>query len=586
MIDNKYHPLKYIYGFFAAEGDFPIINSQWERVFIDNFYITYDKSVEFSCIKGENNWVVVLGKIVSLRCDSTIHRDIAGRLFEELNVSLNSLYEELDHCCGRFIVIYSFDNKIFALNDATGMKSIYYAIIPKISIASHVRILAEQYNISFDNEMLNDIKVSHMRNSNMSFLPGFATKYCGICCLTPNTSLSLTDGTIQRYFPRENLSSISSRKSIEYATSILKELCLKWCSSYPLAVSITSGVDSRLTTAAARECVDRIMFFTYVRRSEIVNIVDYEIAKQLLDDFNLKLFILNFDHEIDQNDSQFDDYSLFRQIMDMNVESEHFFSLAYAYHREFPRGFLHLRSNIGEIGRARYYNKPFNDIVHKGPCAETFSKIYEIWTRRKRTSFAVSLFERYIEETSLFENCCNYDRFSLFYWEHLMGRWHASLLRESDVVFDTVSLFNCRVLLGAYLAGPFQEQVSGELMLGSIGRLWESLLHYPINPSSDENSRVKGFADPNLRIEQERDRYFFIVDNCNMDCHFAFYLYKDDIVCDRQWYSGNNIFEVVLSEPAVYKVRYFITRAEEPNKGETTEALKKISGWFQSINIG
>jgi len=152
--------MRYTYGFFATEGDSPVINPRWERFHIDNYYITHDKTIEFSSDKGEKNWIIVYGKIMSLKCDSIVHSEISNYLYKKLKKSLNSFYNELDYCCGRFIVIYSSNDQIFILNDATGMKAVYYTEFPRISVASHVNILAELYEKSPAYDISEDIEIS------------------------------------------------------------------------------------------------------------------------------------------------------------------------------------------------------------------------------------------------------------------------------------------------------------------------------------------------------------------------------------------------------------------------------------------
>ena len=64
-----------------------------------------------------------------------------------------------------------------------------------------------------------------------------------------------------------------------------------------------------------------------------------------------------------------------------------------------------------------------------------------------------------------------------------MAVWYGSLLLESDFAHETVSLYNCRELLSAFLSAPFESQISKQAMLDVIRKLWPSLLAEPINPN-------------------------------------------------------------------------------------------------------
>jgi hypothetical protein len=91
-------------------------------------------------------------------------------------------------------------------------------------------------------------------------------------------------------------------------------------------------------------------------------------------------------------------------------------------------------------------------------------------------------FDEFFEATSFgaaLELCDPYD---LFYWEHRMGAWHSQVVLESDVAFQSLSLFNSRAILGAMMSAPLEARVSSQNMRALIQEACPECLHEPLNP--------------------------------------------------------------------------------------------------------
>ena len=583
---NNYAVLKFKYGFCATTAGTPIINPHWGVFQVDNFYLTYDKSIEFSSNIDEGMWLLVYGKIVSLNCSSIAHNDLTNHLFKHLSSSIEEFYDELDYCCGRFVIIYSINGKTHALHDAGGMKAIYYTASEFIAIASHAGILAQLCNKQFSSAVQEDIVHSKSRTYNVAFTPGFVTVYDDVFSLCPNTEICLEDASVHRYFPRGPIPDMSLEESVSKAAKLMKDLFNKWHRLYPIAISITAGLDSRVTTAAACEKADEVLFFTYVRKGIKNDISDYNIAMEMLERYGLSSMLLNFEYPYRANIHNIQKFIQFKSVIKENVEQEHFFSLAFAYYNEFPREYLHLRSNLGEVARARCYQPVFELARNEKPLARAFAAMHNIWNRRKKiTRFSLEKFNQYIDETNLAFSYFNYHIFDLFYWEHYMGRWQPCALAESDVAFDSTSLYNCRAVLQSCLSAPFEDRVSAKIQLDIITKLWPDLLATPINPWKKKAKMLNRFVEPLLSISNVGSSYTFTVDIDRSDCNFAFYLYEDDEIILRQGYSADNFFRVDLDQPGHYRVKCFIVRAKQPDKRKAQGGENKVSVWFHPVSI-
>lgn len=276
-----------------------------------------------------------------------------------------------------------------------------------------------------------------------------------------------------------------------------------------------------------------------------------------------------------QSDLEYGDYDQFKKIIMYSTYCEHFFPLAYRYVKTYPLGRLHIRSNLGEICRARYYTPPF-ELIAKSDESHLVKmvKIYNLWTQAKNHSLTYKEFNRYLEETQLIDQAHGFDLLSLYYWEHLMPVWHGALLLESDLSHDTLCLYNCRKLLSTFLAMPFEEQIEKKGMLNCIHKLWPSLLDDPINPNIDQVlAEINRY--PPLTVSATCDGNVVVArciagsEHFQGDLEYAFYLMVDGVKTQVLWYTPNPEAQFTLPDGVAGKkleVRGFVREVANPDK--------------------
>ena len=166
---------------------------------------------------------------------------------------------------------------------------------------------------------------------------------------------------------------------------------------------------------------------------------------------------------------------LLQELLRVNTYRAHIPGVAYAYKVCMVKGTdsIHLRSNLSEIGRLFY--KPRN--VYPLSAEE----LVYLWTSKRKwhTAENIASFEDFASATSFFD--APVERTSLFYWEHRMGTWHSQVAIESDIACETLSLYNCRVVLQAMLAVPEEAQENSWLMKLVIQKRWPELTRFRVN---------------------------------------------------------------------------------------------------------
>lgn len=482
MPSDVYQKTLYKRGFITSERDPAEAPAHWRRWSNARLSVAFDPDLDFQAEAINDTFLLIFGKLVLLDHQSVDQKDIALNLLQALMISEERFFSVLEGACGRFACIFSQNGQVKVLNDACGMRRIFYGHSHHTAIASHAELLARHLSCDKSESAAAFLSEAKPRTYNMSFLPGFATTYDKIKILCPNTYFNFEKCKIYQYYPSQKICPLSDEDIILGAGEVSQSLAKKLMSLSPLAVSLTAGLDSRFTLAASCQDIGNLQFFTYIRKGEKINIVDAAIASRLAADYHLQHKLYLFNYELTEADAAYADFQRFRRVASRSVEFEHFLPLAHAYMHTWPETRTHLRSNIGEMCRAQFRQRSFASLLSAGTILEQFSALYRYIVGCSSHSYVNEQFANYLDETHLEANLNGWDPTSLYRWEHLVGVWHGSLLLESDFSHDTVSIFNCRRLLALFAAGSLESQVSARLMRGTIESLAPELLKQPINP--------------------------------------------------------------------------------------------------------
>ncbi|MGP9788276.1 hypothetical protein ACT3UD_18555, partial [Glutamicibacter sp. 287] len=187
---------------------------------------------------------------------------------------------ELDDVAGRYVVNDSGVEGLFIQTDATAMRSAFYAL-PGI-VASHARLAAD---IRGDRQSSKFRLNKWMATSGAFTFPGHYTEWEDVFLLTPNTELNVQSGKIRRIGPTPITEQLSPDTAAEKLLSLLQDQLRALAKKSPLLVSLTAGLDSRVTMALCRPLIDRVEFFTYARpylATAQSSQADMDVAKDLV----------------------------------------------------------------------------------------------------------------------------------------------------------------------------------------------------------------------------------------------------------------------------------------------------------------
>lgn len=432
-------------------------------------YFSYDKTEDFfiETVRdgiSTSTWVAIYGDAIDLRDPLKKGQEIARDLADSLLQAELSFFNNLDYIGGRYVIVYYINNDIKILNDATGLKTVFYSACFNY-ISSHVELIKDNLNNCRHSE------VFEFRKELANGYPGIETPYENIKILTPNTLINKTLSKISRYFPRENLVSGQVDEVVDSVYGYLKSYLEGLLNRSKLAISLTAGRDSRVTLAVAKGLYNDITFFTY--SGHPAHEIDVKIAKIIAKKFGLNHVII----DKSLSDDEKEDFKLMNKVLSKNTYYNHSRQLAYKYYKNFPSRTTHIRSNLAEIGISWYQQggkKEFNSI-------DEFTAIYR--RGREENEAILNAFRRYAETVEI-DKLYNYDTYDMLYWEHRMGVWVSLVLLESDIAFDTHILFNARCILKLLMSVDFESRINSVVFNKLIEKYIVELNDIPINPKT------------------------------------------------------------------------------------------------------
>lgn len=416
--------------------------------------------------------VIVLGHLV----DTALWLPQTAALtsaVEALARSESEFLDLTDAWSGRYLVVYGDSTSRRVMTDAAGMRSAFYALDGPFVLSSHARLVAAITGAPESPivDAYRAAKEARVRTLVLP-MPGRTTPWTGVVSLTANLALEVDGRRLRRIFPRGALPTMDARSAASIIGPRLRgQVESLVASGRPVALSVTAGRDSRVSLAASRPSRDAVSYFTYARHHPPLDDWDVATARSMAAALGLPHRVLEV--------TAADEGPELAQARLESTTMSHGGPIVGAYRRSFPSDTIHIRSNIGEVGRSYYLAPRRRRRLEASPGALTPDTITRLWGHGAPAStLVVEAFDDWMQAAA-FADVEAMDPLDLFYWEHRMSVWHAGVLLESDFAFDTHVLFNARTILRDMLAVPVDDRVRSTVFDLLVADLWPELERWP-----------------------------------------------------------------------------------------------------------
>ncbi len=511
ILDNKPHLRKYLFtrGFLMTDKEQDIcaypFYGNWNHVFFSGYHFYIHKGIKMYCLYGNTCNCFLIGHAYNPFTMEIDENVIINSICEAKDE--NEKYDILNELTGVFTIGWISDGKLVLNTDCAGMQIAYYGIVNGFFyLSTHMQLIGDICNLRVSEyvKRLISYKFYHYYGS---FLPGDLSSYDELKRIVPNVSVEYYNGSfsLSRFYPKKDLIMCKNDKEyfekIAYISEIMRNNLLliskKW--NKP-AISMSGGMDSKGSVAAANGFYEKFQFFSYISMEG--EAVDAEAARKIAN-------AINVEHRIDyisNNDLDFDDIDEYKSILKHNfgnigsnnqndVRKRVFYTLNDNCTHD-----IEVKSWVSEIGRANYYKKFGFKNMPKRLTPRQMTTMYKLFIlNRKLVADTDQVFKDYIDKT-FFYDTYNFDSSDMFLWEMRYGGWGGQVITcEHRFAFDITIPYNNRILMEAFLTLPIEKRISDQAHYDMIKYL---------NPTIDSTGiTVTNYNETKQRMYLEKIYY-------------------------------------------------------------------------------
>ncbi len=390
------------------------------------------------------------------------------RIAEALGSGKDEYYKAISELTGIFVIGWFDKNGITYTVDPSGMQSAYYGEVNgNFMITSHPQIIADLYNLRRDPFVTRLINYKWYGRVMGAYLPSDLSAYSEVKRIVPNIEYKHISGELshRRFYPNVDIKECKDEADyndvIQRAATILKggaELVLrKW--ERP-GISLTGGIDSNTTFAAAVGNYDRFETFSYLSAHK--ETIDVEAAKKIADRFKTKHHI----YSIPDNNENIEDFDLKRDILSHNSgyiaprkENE---IRKRIFLEENCQNDVEVKSWVSETIRGYWY-KHYGRQSMPPLSAKLFRNLYKIFIGDRSLAREIDrLFEDYINRFEYRGVPKQYPPADLHYNEVTWGSWGGTNITEMKYCFDITILYNNREFLDLLFRVPLKKRIADQ----------------------------------------------------------------------------------------------------------------------------
>lgn len=405
-------------------------------------------------------------------------------------------FVRISELTGIFVLGRIMQDEISFLTDPSGMQSACYGKIGEhFYLSSHPQLIGDLCELQMDAFVKELIQYKWYGRVMGPYLPADLTPFSEVKRIVPDIFYSYQGAvSYQRFWPLNAIKPVLEKAAydavIEEAATILKNnfTCIvkKW--EHPW-ISLTGGIDSNTTFAAANGCHDRIETFSYISAEK--EIPDAAAAKKIADHFK----VTHHEFQIPAENGELKDYDLIREILNHNngyianrKENE---TRKRIYLRQNATCDVEVKSWASETIRAYWY-KHYGRRRMPKLSAKLYRNLYKIFiTNRKLAHQIDRLFDQYIKQFEYDKIPDCYPPADIHYNEVTWGSWGGLNISEMKYCFDITIPYNNRKFMGLLFRVPLEKRISDQHHLDMKKVLNRELY--------DMNIRVVNLKETNFR---------------------------------------------------------------------------------------
>ncbi len=423
--------------------------------------------------KGNGIEVTLIGFILNPDSPADSDQAILESLIGSAH-SVDELIEATEPYGGRWAMIVSGGGSFVIFNDPAGTRTVFHHFddAGRPWLASQPGLLADVFGFTESEESKEFRASPEFQKRTEIWWPGDATPFKEIRILLPNHYLNLRTREVKRFWPNKPLAAVPLNEGAQQAAAILKGVLAAAHTRFPMALSLSSGLDSRAIFAACRDFADEVFIFSMKYRHLNDESDDIRIPREMTQSLMLEHHV--FDCAPYQSEA-------FKQVFDKNVQGlkTDWANIAECRDANLPEDVVVLKGSISEIMRCRYWS------LGVYPRKVDLDYIVKLMGYvGGNTSLVTDSLGAWLPDAQVVENY-GYKLLDFLSWEIEVGKWYAlgctvfDIAREDFTPFVNRKFYN--IMLGIdpkYRSYPMHV-AQREL----VNILWPELSKFPYTPS-------------------------------------------------------------------------------------------------------
>jgi len=444
---------------------------------------------------NENGFsVVLLGFLLDPERPQEDDKAIIIRLCQAAN-NTDEFIRLTDALGGRWLLFVTGHGGDIVFPDAGGTLTLFYHVDNnrQVWMATQPGLLAEQLGFTESKESLEYTNSPRFKERHEAWWPGESSPYAEVKPLLPNHLFDFTSTKVRRFWPYQKLEKQDFESSIPVLGKMLKGLLTSAHNRFPLAVSLSSGLDSRLVFSACKDFIEDIPVYSLLYRNLTEDSDDVFVPVQMAKKLGFKHTV--YDCRLPAEDD-------IRALYERNVKGlkVDWVDIVAGRIRNIPSDQVILKGTISEIMRCRYFG------VGIHPPKVTLKDIVALMALGDAPLVVDSL-RSWLDEARPYADKYGVKLLDLLSWEIEVGNWYDMGYAVFGMAQREFTLFNCRkfftIMQGIdpkYRSYPYhiaQQRITAYL--------WPELGEFPYTPH--RKLPTKKFKDTRL--------YYFVRDMRN-----------------------------------------------------------------------
>lgn len=408
--------------------------------------------------------------------------------------------DRIDEITGVFVFGSIIDGKVSFIVDPSGMQSACYGYIDgNFYMSSHSQMIGDICNLTMCDLAKELTEYKWYYRVMGPYLPGDMTQFNEVKRIVPNIEYNFEDNKFshRRFYPLKELSECKNEKEyykvIEKAADILKNnmqlVSEKWNKPY---ISLTGGIDSNTTFAAANGIYDKFKTFSYISAEK--ETIDANAAKIISDKFNVERILYN----IPETSEGLKNYDYIKAIIDHNngyiargKDNEY---RKRVYLMENLDCDVEVKSWVSETIRAYWY-KHYGRKKMPKLSPKLYRNLYKIFILNRSLAHKIDkVFAKYIDEFEYEKVPAQYPPADLHYNEVTWGSWGGLNISEMKIYSDITFIYNNRIFLDLLFKVPLDKRICDQHHLDMKKYLNKELFDMNIRVVNMKETKFRAFA--------------------------------------------------------------------------------------------